>query len=86
MPEAQCGFVQLYEKSVTLSPVEYFTVEYSIFKKFEKAIITVNWDVPQTSKQIYRKLKYREKLFRKFQFCLAFPEKWFCICQPNLAF
>ena len=50
MPEAQRGFVQLYEKNVTLSPVEYFTVEYSIFKKFEKAIITVNWDVPQTSK------------------------------------
>ena len=30
--------------NVTLSPVEYLTVQYTTFRKFEKTIITVNWD------------------------------------------
>ena len=38
-----------------------------------------------TSKQIYRKLKYTEKLFEKAQ-RFAFPEKWFCIRRANFAF
>ena len=33
---------EIEEFTVTLSPVEYLTVEYSTFKTFEKAIITVN--------------------------------------------
>ena len=60
---------------VTLSSVKYLTIEYSTFKKFARVIIPVNWDVPQISKQIYRKLKYREKLFRKFQCLPRFPRK-----------
>ena len=55
---------------VTLSPVEYST-----FKTFEKTMITINLDPPQTSKQIYRKLKYREKVFEEFQRLLRFPRK-----------
>ena len=51
---------------VTLSPVEYLTVEYSRFKTFEKAIITINLDAPQTSEQIYRKIKYKKKVFEEF--------------------
>ena len=45
----------LYGSSlVKLSPVEYLTVEYSPFKKFEKTIITVNWDFSHTPKQVYK--------------------------------
>ena len=40
--------------SVTLSPGEYLTVEYSAFKKFWKSNITVNWDFAQTPKQVYK--------------------------------
>ena len=40
--------------SVTLSPGEYLTVEYSAFKKFRKSNITVNWDFVQTPKQVYK--------------------------------
>ena len=40
---------------VTLSKIEYLTAEYWTFKTFEKTIITKNLDLPQTSKQIYRK-------------------------------
>ena len=61
--------------TVTLAPVEYLTVEYSTFKKFGKAIITVNWDFSQTSKQIHSKLKYREKVFGEFQDLPRFPRK-----------
>ena len=61
--------------TVTLSPVEHLTVEYLTFKKFEKAIITVNWDFFQTSKQIYRKHKCKEKLFGEFQCLPCFPRK-----------
>ena len=60
---------------VTLSPVEYLTVEYSTFKTFKKTIITINLDPPQTSKQIYRKRKYREKVFGEFQRLPRFPRK-----------
>ena len=72
--------------NVTLSQVEYLTVEYSIFKTFAKAIITINLDAPQTSKQIYSKPKYREKVFEEFQRLPRFPRKMVCIPQPNLAF
>ena len=65
---------------ITLSPVEYLTVEFSTFKK---TIITINLDPPQTSKQIYRKLKYREKVFGEFQRLPCFPRKCFKI--TNLA-
>ena len=60
---------------VTLSPVEYLTAEYSTFKTFEKAIITINLDPTPTSKQIYRKLKYREKVLEEFQPLPRFPRK-----------
>ena len=40
----------------------------------------------ETSKQIYRKLQYRKKVFESFKVCLAFPEIWFCICWPKFAF
>ena len=60
---------------VTLSPVEYLTVEYSTFKTFEKAIITINLDALQISKQIYRKHKYRENVFEEFQRLPCFPRK-----------
>ena len=60
---------------VILSPVEYLTVEYSTFKTFEKTIITINLDPPQTSQQIYRKLKYRHKVFEEFQRLPRFPRK-----------
>ena len=38
-------------------------------------IITINFDPPQTSKQIYRKLKYKEKVFGEFQRLPRFPQK-----------
>ena len=62
-------------ESVTLSLVEYLTVGYSTFKTFEKAIITTNLISPQTSKQTYRKSKYREKVFEEFQRLPRFPRK-----------
>ena len=49
-------------------------------------IIRFDLDFWHASKPIYRKLKYREKFWKSFNVCLTFPEKWFCICQPNLAF
>ena len=39
----------------------------------------------QTSKQIYRKLQYKEKVFEESQGLSRFPKKWFCIGWPNLA-
>ena len=76
--------------SVTLSPVEYLTVEYSTFKTFKKTIITINQDLLQTSNQIYRQLKYREKVFEQFQRLSRFPRKIilysstkFCILKPS---
>ena len=39
--------------TVTLSPVEYSTVEYLTFKKLEKTVIAVNWDFSHTPKQIF---------------------------------
>ena len=60
--------------SITLYPVEYLTAEYSSFKTFEKTII-INLDPPQTSKQIYRKLKSREKVLEEFQPLPRFPRK-----------
>ena len=58
---------------ITLSPVQYLTAEYSTFKTFEKTIITINLDPPQTSKTIYRKLKYREKVLGEFRRLPCFP-------------
>ena len=59
----------------TLSPVEYFTIEHSKFTSFEKTKITTNWDFSQTSKQIYRQLQYKEKVFEEFQGLFCFPRK-----------
>ena len=36
---------------MTLSPVEYLTVEYSTFTTFEKTKITVKWDFSKTPKE-----------------------------------
>ena len=69
IPEACCAegvFLMQSPVCITLSPVEYLTAEYSSFKTFEKTIIIINLDPPQTSKQIYRKLKYREKVLEEF--------------------
>ena len=49
--------------SVTLSPVEYWTVEHSTFTTFEKTRITINWHFSRNSKQIYRQLQFKEKVF-----------------------
>ena len=73
-------------KKITLSLVEYSTLECGIFKKFEKTIIKVNWDFSQTPKQIYRKLQHEEKIFVKFQSQPRFHRKMvLCIRWPNLA-
>ena len=60
---------------VTLSPVEYFTAEYSTFKTFEKTLIKINLEPPQTSKKIYSKLNNSEKVFEEFQRLTPFPRK-----------
>ena len=39
------------------------------------------WQAP---KQIYGELHIGKKLLELSKVCLAFPEKWFCICRPNL--
>ena len=66
----------------------YSSNKFYIFESFTN--IQSHWRFHlrflQTSKQIYRKLQYTEKVFRKFQRCLAFPEKWLCIRRANLAF
>ena len=64
--------------NVTLSPFEYLTVEHATFTTFEKTKITVKWGFPHTSKQIYRKLQYREKVFGEFQGLPRFPRKMVC--------
>ena len=64
------------KKIVTLSPVEYFTAEYSTFKTFEKTLIKINLEPPQTSKKkIYNKLNNSEKVFEEFQRLTPFPRK-----------
>ena len=63
------------KKIVTLSPVEYFTAEYSTFKTFEKTLIKINLEPPQTSKKIYSKLNNSEKVFEEFQRLTPFPRK-----------
>ena len=63
------------KKIVTLSPVEYFAAEYSTIKTFEKTLIKINLEPPQTSKKIYSKLNNSEKVFEKFQRLTLFPRK-----------
>ena len=40
----------------------------------------------KTSKQIHRKLQYKEKLFKDFPRLPCFPKILFCILRPNSAF
>lgn len=40
--KVRCASENLEEVSITLSTVEYSTVEWSTLKKFEKALIAVN--------------------------------------------
>ena len=49
-------------------------------------IITTNLDPPQTSKQIYRKLKYKEKVFGEFQRLPRFPKKMIVFVNQNWHF
>ena len=62
-------------QKVTLSPVEYLTVEHSTLTTFGNTKITANWDFSHTSKQIYRKLQYKENVFEGFQGLSRFPWK-----------
>ena len=61
---------------VTLSPVEYLTVENTWqFTTLEKTKKTVNWDFSQIPKQVYKLLQYEQKYFAEFQSLSRFPRK-----------
>ena len=62
---------------VTLSLVEYMTIEHSTFTKTTKQKITVKWYFSHTSKTIYRKLQYKQKFFEEFQGLFPLPRKMF---------
>ena len=60
-------FYSCFSFSVTLSLLEYLKVEHSTFTTFEKRNLTVQWYFSHTSKQIYKKLHCKEKVFEEFQ-------------------
>ena len=68
--------------------VLYSSTKFGILKPWTiiSKLIRFNLDFWQTSKPTYRRLRYREKFWKSFNVHLVFPEKWFCIRQPNLAF
>ena len=72
------------KRSVTLSPVEYLTVEHSKHLKKRESQST------EISHTFQNKFKGNSNIRRKFlkssKDCLAFPENGFCIRRPNLAF
>ena len=67
--------------------VFYSSTKFGIIKPWTniQSLRRSNLGFWQTSKQIYRKLQYRKKVFGEFKVCLAFLEKWFCIRWPILA-
>ena len=66
----------------------YSSTSFRILKPWAiiSKLIRFNLDFWQTSKPTYRRLRYREKFWKSFNVHLVFPEKWFCIRQPNLTF
>ena len=68
--------------------VLYSSTKFGILKPWTiiSKLIRFDLDFWQTSKPTYRRLKYRETFWKSFNVHLVFPEKWFCIRQPNLAF
>ena len=44
-----------------------------------------DWDFCQISEQVYRISDMKRKFSQSFKASTFFPEKWFCICWPNLA-
>ena len=68
--------------------VLYSSTNFRILKPWAIISNLIRFDLGfwQASKQIYRKFEYRKRFWKSFNVCLAFPEKWFCIRQPNLAF
>ena len=63
----------------------YSLTKFGNFKRWTNIQWLRNFDLSfwETSKQIYRKLQYRKKVFESLKVCLAFPEIWFCICWPK---
>ena len=68
--------------------VLYSSTNFRILKPWViiSNLIRFDWGFWQTSKAFYRKLKYKQQVFEEFNFCVAFPEKWFCIRQHIFAF
>ena len=62
-------------KNVTLSTVQYLTVEHSTDTAFYKTKITVNWYFSQTPKKVYKWLRYGQKVLDHFQSLSHLPEK-----------
>ena len=60
-------FYFCFSFSVTLSLLEHLKVQHSTFATFEKTNLTVQWYFSHTSKQIHKKLQYKEKVFEEFQ-------------------
>ena len=61
--------------------VLYLSTKFGIIKPWTNILWNWSFDLgfSETSKQVYRKLQYREKVFGSFKICLAFPKKRFCI-------
>ena len=61
--------------------VLYLSTKFGIIKPWTNILWNWSFDLgfSETSKQEYRKLQYREKVFGSFKICLAFPKKRFCI-------
>ena len=68
--------------------VFYSSTNFRILKPWAIISNLMRFDLGfwQASKQIYGKLEYSERFWKSFNVLVAFPEKWFCICQSNLAF
>ena len=66
----------------------YSSTKFGILKPWTNISWPRRFDLGiwQTSKQIYRKLQLGRKFLESLKLCLAFPEKWFWIHRPNVAF
>ena len=65
----------------------YLSTKFAIMKLWTNIQRHRRFDLAfwKTSKQIYRKLRYREKILENCNIYIAFSEKWFCVCRVSLA-
>ena len=68
--------------------VLYWSTKFGILKTWTNNAWLKRFDLGfwQTSKQIYRKLQYKDKVFGEFQVLPRYSKKAVCIRRPNFTF